>query len=115
MENQSVVDPVIVQYRSPAKMARSAMGQDQVWVTPDKKARQKSRETFRGLKRFKIDEELPAKELKWWLAARTGFLLQEVVAERLTEWERGAWWALALVILETEFGSGARYLVNVDL
>ena len=68
MENQSVVDPVIVQYRSPAKMARSAMGQDQVWVTPDKKARQKLRETFGGserLKRFRIDEELPAKELKF--------------------------------------------------
>jgi hypothetical protein len=38
-----------------------------------------------------------------------------VVAGRLTEWERGAWWALALVILETKFGRGARYLLNVDL
>ena len=68
MEDQSVVDPVIVQFRSPAKMARSAIGQDQIWVTPDKRARQKLRDTFDGsdrLKRFKIDEELPAKELKF--------------------------------------------------
>ena len=68
MEDRSVVDPVIVQFRSPAKMARSAIGQDQIWVKPDKRARQKLRDTFDGsdrLKRFKIDEELPAKELKF--------------------------------------------------
>ena len=67
MYDRSVVDPVIVQFQSPAKMARSAMGQDQIWVTPEKRARQKLRDAFDGSdmpKRFKIDEKLTAKELK---------------------------------------------------
>ena len=48
-----------------------------------------------------------------WIEVVVG--MQEVVAGSLTEWERGAGWALALVILETEFGHGARYPLNVDL
>ena len=40
-----------------------------------------------------------------WIEVVVG--MQEVVVGRLTEWERGAGWALALVILEIEFGREA--------
>ena len=48
-----------------------------------------------------------------WIEVVVG--MQEVVAGRLTEWEGGAGWALALVILEIEFGREAWYLLDVDL
>ena len=40
-----------------------------------------------------------------WIEVVVG--MQEVVVGRLTKWERGAGWALALVILEIEFGREA--------
>ncbi len=40
-----------------------------------------------------------------WIEVVVG--MQEVVAGSRTEWERGAGWALALVILEIEFGREA--------
>ena len=48
-----------------------------------------------------------------WIEVVVG--MQAVVAGRLIEWECGAGWALAPVILEIEFRREAWYLVDVDL